>query len=231
MTLRIAVQAPTLTTDERSIFRGDAKVVFDVYRRLRRRHALPSSRLEVILTGDFVAELSRGMSSAGEHEEREGSQFSPEPAGGLGVVAAKNLDQTGDERHVVIVLDASHWRGASEGPTRLAAINLLAHELAHPLFGRAEHVSDVLGGVEFPSHTGGEIARSMTRMVSGEYRADRLAEMVVCACVMTSETGALSPANSWAVQGDAYGASAHQDIEAAYPAWPDLVQAYRGASQ
>jgi hypothetical protein len=43
------------------------------------------NRLEDILTGDFVAELSRGMSSAGEHEEREGSQFSPEPAGGLEV--------------------------------------------------------------------------------------------------------------------------------------------------
>jgi hypothetical protein len=112
------------------------------------------------------------------------------------------------------------------------AINLLAHELAHPLFGRAEHVSDVLGGVEFPSHAGGEIARSMTRIVSGEYRADRLAEMVVCDCgSMTSGTGAPSPANLWAVQGDAYWASAHQAIAAAYPAWPDLVQAYREASQ
>jgi hypothetical protein len=168
------------------------------------------------------------MSATIANLDGEEARFTTDRAGGIAVVAAKNLDQTGDARHVVIVFDASHWRGVSDPARRLNALHIMAHELAHPVFDRAEHVSGALRGVQFPSQTAHEVARSMTRIMSGEYRADWMAEAIVGACMsMTNEDGQTTPAKLWAAEGATYYSSACRAIEAAHPAWPDLVQAYR----
>jgi hypothetical protein len=227
VTLRIKLGAPSLSFDERGVFASDARLAFTVYSNIRRRHRLPASQLELIVADDFARTVRQHMSGSANGREAE-PQFTTDRAGGLAVVAAKNLDQTGDAQNVVIVFDATHWRGVSEPARRLNALHILAHELAHPMLERAQHASGALAGVSLPSRTANEIARSMTRIMSGEYRADRLAELIVGACMsMTDGDGKSGPANLWATEGDAYYSSACSAIQAAHPAWPDLVQAYR----
>ena len=118
---------------------------------------------------------------------------------------------------------------ADTQPVSPFGLELASHEMAHVMLGRARWVSGVLDGVEFPSVTPIEVARSAVRTAVEEYRADILAGTVLGAAVSIAQDGKKRPARP----GDFIGADGYRDQLAlvldttVYPGWPDTVQRYR----
>ena len=217
----IEILAPSLPSAMTDLFASDVRFVEAVYEHVREDMGIPRPEVHVLLADDLTSEVNRLSTHA-----RYGSPFASDRLGG--VVAGKNLDLAGDASRVAIVFDATLWAGAELPENRLSLLHLVAHELAHPLIERARHASGALDGVLLPSVTGTEIARSMGRISSGEYRADRLAELVV-GQLITVGVGAeqTRPGCTWDVIGDAWLTTLRSVLADAHPAWPDTVQAYR----
>jgi len=223
MPLQVRIEAPSLSSEAVDAFRTDVRLCFAVYRGLRRRYRLPACHITVLLAEDFIREVNSNLRGAFRIEE--GGSFDANRLGG--VVAAKNLDQSDDAARVVVVFDASLWTNAAEPATRASLVHLVAHEMAHPVIERARHVAGVMEGVPRPSVTADQTMRSMARIMAGEYRADGLADLVLGQCVSLGMPGDTRPATHWALRGDDYLENITAVVERAYPAWPDLVQAYR----
>lgn len=137
---------------------------------------LPTSTICLVLAEDFVTEVSRWLPAWTRADE--GEEFTTTREGGI--VAAKTLDQAGDCSDMVIVFDDSFWPHVDQdNRARAIAAPLADHKRAHPIIDRTRHVSGAMDGVLIPSATGTEIARSMGRIFVDEYRADRLADLVL----------------------------------------------------
>jgi hypothetical protein len=218
MTLRVVVRAPGVPPEMAAEFASTARLVFGVYARLRRRSGIPASSITAVLAGDFVAEVKRAMPL--------GTDFTTERAGGSATVA-KNLLQGDDGAEVVIVFDADLWRTPGDDIDRLFRATVIGHELAHPIQSRAAYASGAMDGVELPSVTPYEGFRSASRILANEYRADRLAEIVVGAMATVDVAGATRPFPTWLFRDRSYLDGLVSLLAAAHPKWPDLVDRYR----
>jgi hypothetical protein len=75
--------------------------------------------------------------------------------------------------------------------------------------------------------TGTEIARSMGRIFVGEYRADRLADLVVGEFISVTIDGEPRPFRNWLASGDNYSGALVALLEDVGKRWPTTVQDYR----
>jgi hypothetical protein len=211
--------APAIDTQAKETFEKDARFVWAVYQGLWEENAIPESEVRLVLSDDFTADVRRLIRPAAGGEP----SFSPERVGGL--AAAKNLPQVPDYSEVAIVFDARHWVGQGDQPeqARVQQISLIAHELAHPPLERVLHVS---GAIQEPSPTAGgtEMLRNAARVIVNEYRADRVADVVMRE-LATTDGGA--KAGTWEAFGSRDCATLLEALTAAHPAWPDMVNAYR----
>lgn len=179
-------------------------------------------RLTVVVADDFVAEV-RARTIAGPDSEA----FTVDRVGGE--VAGKNLPVPGDPDAGVIVLNmASHdFADTTTGGQVLGAFTL-THELFHPPLTWTRLASGALDGVELPSSTPSECARSLVRGLADEYRADLLAATVLQVLAGDDEAqqqfayGRQQLYDQWHREAltDALNAVVH-------PGWPDTVMAYR----
>jgi len=218
--LGIRIQAPSLSDPQRESFIADAKSVHAVLDDLRSRLLIPATDLELVVTDDFTATVRASQADSEEPFDVERP---------FGLVSAKNLPQDDKSARVVIVFDARAWSGlnVAKGQDRWRALGLIAHELAHPILTRARWASGVLEGVAYPSHTPTELARSISRIGSDEYRADAIADIVLKTTTTKTVDGVSSPALIWDVMGQDYREGMRDLFRGLYPQLPDLVQAYR----
>jgi hypothetical protein len=219
MTLRMVVRAPSVSAESAAMFRSDARLVFGIYNHLRRNTGIPGTAITAILADDFAGEVNQ-HSPAFVTEP-----FDPVRVGGE--AAAKNLQQSDDASSVVIVFAARHWCAEVDGIGRLSNLYVTAHELAHPMLTRASHVSGAMDGVELPSITPHEGARSGARIMAGEYRADILAEAILGSMGTAEVGGVTRGSNTWLFRGETYLAGLGDVLGAAHPSWPDTVDRYR----
>jgi len=203
--------------------RNDAEVSFAMVEGLRQLKGIPESQISLLFTDDLVGAVRKHA----RYGEDAGALFSADRIGG--VVAAKNLPQTEDYSEVLIVFDTRRWSNepANGGAARLEQLFLLAHELCHPLMERARYCSGALDGVIFPSFTGNEVARSLSRILADEYRADRIADSYLRQLANTNIHGEVRPVGMGEVLGASYLEAAFASVAQAHPLWPDFVQNYR----
>lgn len=222
MSLRIEVRSATLTEEATANLDADARSAFALLEELRERAGIPESKIVLMLADDFAATVRDNMRIQSDEGE-----FSPERIGGM--VAAKNLPQSDDYSSVIIVFDANHWRVESDpqGLARVQQILLLAHEMSHVMLNRARHCSGALDGVTFPSFTGFEVARSLTRILVDEYRADMIADLYIRQLASAEIDGEMHRVGVWDVFGQDYVEGAITSVGQAHPVWPDVVQNYR----
>jgi hypothetical protein len=221
MPLKVRITSQSLSKDAKLGFASYSRFVFSVYSALRRRRRMPSYSLEVSLTDDFVTEVRRWSESADPVGGAAEPDFTPERVGG--VVAAKTLPLEGDYSRAVVIFDSGFWPEQSDP----VALSLVAHEQAHVLFGRASHASGALQGIVFPPITGREIACHLSRILAEEYRADRLADIVVRLVTTATVDGETRKIGCWEVASESYLGDLQRTLSQAHPAWPDTVQAYR----
>lgn len=179
-------------------------------------------RLTVVVADDFVAEVRARMEAGPDAEA-----FTVDRVGGE--VAGKNLPVPGDPDAGVIVLNmASHdFADTTTGGQVLGAFTL-THELFHPPLTWTRLACGALDGVEFPSSTPSECARSLVRGLADEYRADMLAATVLRVLAGDDDAqqqfahGRQQLYDQWHREAltDALNAVVH-------PGWPDTVMAYR----
>src|SRR5438132_8850316 len=223
MSVNIVVDSSRLTQGAAVAMRNDAEVSFAMVEGLRQLKGIPESQISLLFTDDLVGAVRKHA----RYGEDAGALFSADRIGG--VVAAKNLPQTEDYSEVLIVFDTRWWSNepANGGAARLEQLFLLAHELCHPLMERARYCSGALDGVIFPSFTGNEAARSLSRILADEYRADRIADSYLRQLANTNIHGEVRPVGMGEVLGASYLEAAFASVAQAHPLWPDFVQNYR----
>jgi len=204
-------------------FESYARVVFTLLDKVRENAGIPESEVTLILANDLTATVQERIRSFSDENE----SFSPERIGGI--VAAKNLPQSPDYSSVAIVFDAAWWTVESDprGFEKTHQLFLIAHELSHPMLQRARHCSGALDGVILPSFTGGEVARSLTRVLADEYRADVIADLIVRQFASAKIEGEVRTAGAREIFGQGHIESASAAVAQAYPLWPDIVQSFR----
>ena len=180
-------------------------------------------KTEVVLADDLKAEVMKRMRT------EPGVDKSFEPERPLGRVAGKNLAQDDKWDHVVIVFDAADWvRGdGAEASRKLLQTSLVAHEIAHPVLARIRVASGVADGVQYPSVTPGEIARSMTRVAMDEYFVDKIADILVGKIFSKGDGEAKQPAFVWDVSSADYKGRLRELLDKSYQELPGLVNACR----
>lgn len=216
--MKVSFNCLSLDAVTQSQFSFIVELVAKVYDDLRQRGGFPECQVEVLLSDQFVDDVKKHMKPLANSEEAD---FTPDRVGG--VVVAKNLAQEDDHSRVLIVFDASLWAGGAT----LENLLTIAHELAHPIIERARHASGSLDGVPSPSTTGGEVARAMSRIMAGEYWADRLACAALRGLAAAKVIDLPDTESYWTVVEDRYRAQLYDVCQAAHPSWPDLVQSYR----
>jgi hypothetical protein len=103
-------------------------------------------------------------------------EFTTEHVGGTAV--GKNILLSDDGSEVAAVIDATTWNEHEQPEVKLLNMLMVGHELSHPWIERGRMAAGVYDGVAFPSVTSGEIARSMSLILAGEYRADYLSDEI-----------------------------------------------------
>lgn len=101
---------------------------------------------------------------------------------------------------------------------------MLVHELLHPPLNWTRKLSGALDSVTFPSHTPGEVARSIVRSAADEYRADIIASDLLGAA--TGDEERQKHLDTWFAQEHAT-SLATALAESAHPGWPDTIERYR----
>lgn len=222
----VAVEAPRVSEERRLEFTRLVDMCHKVLASIATGAGLPR-RIEVILTTDFEQAVRLRLRSA-NGGEAEAEFFEVERIAG-GRVAAKNvsLDETLD--NVLVLFDADGWllEMTDPGHRQMQAISLIAHELAHTALNRVELLSGVTKDVVYPSSTPGEIARSLSRILNDEYRADSISDALVHATVTTTRDGVVAPVHIWDTSSDSYIRGLQDALFEAYAEGPGTVQDYR----
>ena len=221
MPIDVVVKSEFLTAEARSNFEGWSRGVWAGLARIAAGQGIPACRVQAVLTDDFVGEVSRlsGGKPPGAPE------FTVERVGGTAV--GKNISLSEDGSEVAVILDATTWNDHHEPQVKLLNMLLIGHELAHPWIERGRIAAGLYEGVSFPSVTSTEIARSMSSILSGEYRADYLSDMIVRPFFSTGNGTERQPIGGWDILGDGYMEHLEDVLGAAHPGWADLVDEYR----
>jgi hypothetical protein len=220
MPITIESRAPTAREDAVRDFEALVGSVWKAFEELGTQRGIESVEVLAVLADNFETEVRRL-----ERPLEGAPPFSAERLGGT--VKGKNLPLEDDQSRVAVVFDAETWVAHPSPEGKLAEVHLICHELAHILIERGRHLAGVYDGVHFPSITSGEIARSQSLIVAGEYRADLLAEEVVRSMASVTVDGEERPIGTWELLEQNYSEALVQMLEGAYPAWPDLVDDYR----
>jgi len=223
--LTVTFDAPDLSAAVRDDFQAMASACHYALAANAREAGLPA-RTELILTADF-AKTVRAQLRPNPSEEPE-PFFEVERLGG-GRVVAKTMRRDPAYDDAVVVFDASHWLGHVErsGPEKLFEASTIAHELAHTVIERLALASRATHGVIYPSRMPGEIARSLSRNLNHEYRADWLADVIVQAMFSTDREGQRVPLHIWDATAQAYIDGLQDSLFEAYAEGPGMVQEYR----
>lgn len=220
--LIVSFAAPRIAAPIRAEFEAMARLCHGVLEKLASDAGMPA-RIEAVLAEDFRGEVLSRM------RERPGfkKEFNPERP--LGRVSAKNLAQDDAWEHVTIVFNANEWEQehTRSGEQRLLELSIIGHEFAHPVLARLRIASGADAGVIYPPVTPGEFARSISRILIDEYKADRVADAIVGALCTKTANGASSPAHVWDVRGAAYFNNLKEYLAAAIETLPAWVNAYR----
>jgi hypothetical protein len=216
--LVIAFEGDVMEQRHRDTFTADANQVFGALEYVRTEASIPSTRVDVIVASDFTAAVRAHM------RDGEGLFDAERP---FGRASAKNLAQDAAGEHVVIVFDARPLTMHPDGYDRFHALGTIAHELAHPILERARHESGVLSGVVRPSHTPGEISRSLGRIGVDEYRADAICDIVLAQVSSKTVDGVVSPAVTWDRDGQGWFNTVRDLFATLHPKLPDVIQTYR----
>lgn len=222
MPIEVLVKSEALTRDAQRDFRHWARGIWGALENIAERHGIPACRVQAVLTDDFVAEvrkLSGGTPSPGLPE------FTAERLGGIAV--GKNVPLSEEGSEVAVVFDGTIWHDHHLPEVKVLEFLLIAHELSHPIIERGRLAAGVYEGVDFPSITSGEVARSMSLILAGEYRADRLSDLIVRQFATAGERDAQQPVGGWGILGHFYIERLGEILGKAHPEWPDTVQAYR----
>lgn len=186
--------------------------------------------VEVVWAKDF-AKTTQEILEQAHHSEHFAANYnySTERLGGEAV--AKNIAITADSSLIKIVLNKNMLSMAFNEAT-IATIFVIAHELTHPIIDRTRAKLGILDGVNFPSKTPTEYARSISRSASDEYWADHLASIILgtITTATPSEGGEKFKLN----HGHVYGGTEdyRQQISRVldshiYPGWPRRTLEYR----
>lgn len=170
---------------------------------------------------DFAAAVQVALDGA----ESSSPPFTTDRLGGS--VMAKNISTKDDHSVVTIVMNTQFAAPSGHGAAH--AFFLLAHEMVHPLLSRLRTASGALDGVVFPSYTPVEMARSMTRTVIDEMRADLVANALlggVFTCDLPSGGAReLTMADLLRdIHSETFGDVLRDHV---WPGWPDAVERYR----
>jgi hypothetical protein len=179
-------------------------------------------RLTVVVADDFAGEVRARMAYGPDAEA-----FTTERVGGE--VAGKNLPVPRDSGAGVIVLNqACHdFADTATGGQVLGAFTL-THELFHPPLTWTRLASGALAGVEFPSTTPSECARSLVRGLADEYRADMLAATVLQVLAGSDAAQQQLAQGRQELHDRLHRESLTDALDAVvHPGWPDTVMAYR----
>lgn len=224
MPIKVILEGPSIGSDNAQIFDFDARLLFRVVSQLRSAARIPASSVTALLTDDFVGSVERHYCPYPGEMPTPG-WFSSERLGGK--AGAKCLDQTGDSSRVTIVFDSEPWEHAEDPGLRAEAIATVSHELVHVVLDRGRHACGAMDGVILPSVTGPERARSISRIVADEYRADAISDAMVAATVTTGEERTPARGLVWQLRQDDYVIAVQTVLAEAHPGWPDLVDSYR----
>ena len=203
-------------------FAGTFRLAHEVLTAVPQFASVPQTTVQAIITADFVATVQRVLDEIGDPNQNYGT----ERLGGLAV--AKAIRTADDFSAHTVVFDADLWAADTLAVSPFG-LELASHEMAHVMLGRARWVSGALEGVEFPTVTPIEVARSAVRTAVEEYRADMIAGTVLGSAVSIAQDGKTRPARP----GDFIGDNSYRDQLAVvldttvYPGWPDTVQRYR----
>lgn len=216
--------APALDAPTRDSFERTVRLCHAVLAQAASECGLPR-RIEVIVAADFEQTVRSRMRRV-PGQESEPLFFADRPGGR---VAAKTLPQDDSYNDLVVVFDAAGGGGSlsGQGIERLRTIALIGHEFAHMALERLALASGATKGVVYPSFTPTEIARSLSRIVNHEYRADRLSEVIVEQLCTTERKGQTLPVRSWDVFAGDYLSGLEAMCSQAYAEGPGAVQAYR----
>jgi hypothetical protein len=219
--LQAIVDGADIPDSDRQEFTALVDVVGPAFGLLAEQAEVDFLEVECVLAANFVTAVEARMKRLSDGDQ-EG--FTTERVGG--VVAAKNLPQAADDSRVAIVFAHETLRALVGGTVNRAAF--VAHEIAHSVLSRVRRMSGALDGVVFPSQTLTEISRSSARIDWDEFRAEALADQIIQAMATVTEAGGGSrPLRLAEISGPGYLEQAKTQLAAAYPAWPDRVQAYR----
>lgn len=187
---------------------------------------VPDIEVELIWTRDFIATVQEMLDMTSENDEPE-PRYDVERLGGMAV--AKNIPMSKDSSHVAVVMNCDVL-GTPSSELIASSIFLLAHELTHPIITRMRAASGVLTGVQLPSHTPTECARSISREAMDEYWADRIASIIIGAFGTAEKDGEQIPLHQGHVMGgiEGYRNQLAQVLDShIFPSWPNLIQDYR----
>jgi hypothetical protein len=128
----------------------------------------------------------------------------------------------------VVVVDARQWTGPSltNGLEQLVQAFVLAHEFAHTAINRARAVSG--GDAQLASLGSGtrQFRVGGARLVD-EYRADRLAEIVLGVLLSATIDGERRPVSYAELVGPGYDAQLSDALRTVPGTWPTSIVAYR----
>lgn len=221
MAIEVDLTLSNLDTAAKSHFSQFAELAYALLDHLREISEVPEVTVTVWLADDLATAIPR-LSMPGS--QYASGPFEARRLGGL--VAAKNLPQSEDGSRVAIVFDSSHWADAEDPRLQAIQLSLMAHELAHTLQSRARHAGGSDDDV-YPSFTGQEVARSISRIVKDEYGADVLADTVLAQFAnVTHPDGSTGPVGTRELYDYGPG-SLFELLRLAHPSWPDIVQRYR----
>lgn len=215
------VGSEAVSAEARANFESWSRGVWAGLERVANDQGIPSCRVRAVLTDDFVGEVNRlsGQKPSGAPE------FAAERVGGTAV--GKNISLTEDGSKVAVIFDARTWDDHDQPQVKLLNMLLIGHELAHPWIERGRIAAGLYEGVSYPSVTSTEIARSMSLILAGEYRADYLGDMIVRAFFSTGNGSERRPVGAWDLLAEGYMKQLQDVLGPAHPGWADLVDAYR----
>jgi hypothetical protein len=183
---------------------------------------VPSTKVKAVITSDFVTTVKRVLNDSGQQSD----PYAVERLGGSAV--AKTMRTSDDYSAYTVIFDAAQWP-ADSNPVSPFGLILAAHEMGHVILGRSRWASGALEGVNFPSVTPVEAARSIVRTAVEELRADVLAGTALGITVSVTVDGKSRPCRPGDLLGhDGYRRQLTAVVNGnVYPGWPDTVQRYR----
>ncbi len=190
------------------------------------RSEVPPTEITVVFADDFVTTVDELLATDAARAGRPHQTFTTDRVGGT--VAAKNIPMSADGAHIAVVVNADqHHFVAPE--LEAHSIFLIAHELTHPLLTRLRAASQAMETMGPPATDAAANARGIVRAAVDEYRADRIADVVLGALASITIDGQTRPMRMT----DLFGGAGHRDYLPeildghVHPGWPGLVQDYR----